>query len=69
MTTKSFLNVGPGDRAFRALLGIAVLSLAFVGPQSPWAYLGLIPLLTAAIGWCPAYSVLGISTRHKVAVK
>lgn len=55
-------NVGTVDRAFRIALGIGLLSLAFTGPQTPWGYLGFIPLLTAAIGSCPLYTVLGFST-------
>lgn len=55
-------NVGSIERAIRVIAGIAILSLAFVGPQSPWAYLGIIPLATGLMGWCPAYALLGIST-------
>jgi len=55
-------NVGSVERAIRVIAGIAILSLAFVGPQSPWAYLGIIPLATGLMGWCPAYALLGIST-------
>jgi hypothetical protein len=55
-------NVGTADRALRALLGLGILALAFVGPKTPWAYLGIIPLLTALIGSCPLYTVLGISS-------
>lgn len=55
-------NEGTADRAIRAVLGLAVLSLAFVGPQTPLGYLGLIPLLTAALGSCPLYTLLGLST-------
>jgi hypothetical protein len=55
-------NVGSADRVIRIIAGIAILSLAFVGPQSPWAYLGIIPLATGLIGWCPPYALLGIST-------
>lgn len=56
------VNEGSVDRAFRAVLGLAIISLVFVGPQTPWAWLGLIPLATAAIGWCPAYAIFGFST-------
>ena len=42
--------------------GLAIVSLAFVGPQTPWAWLGLIPVATGLIGWCPPYSLLGINT-------
>jgi hypothetical protein len=55
-------NVGTIDRTVRALAGIGLLSLAFTGPQTAWGYLGFIPLLTAALGTCPLYSVLGFST-------
>jgi Inner membrane protein YgaP-like, transmembrane domain len=55
-------NVGSVERAIRTITGIAILSLAFVGPRSPWAYLGIIPLATGLMGWCPAYALLGIST-------
>ena len=65
MSVKTLFNVGPVDRFIRALIGTAALSLVFFGPQTPWGYLGLIPLLTAAIGWCPLYSVLGINTCAK----
>jgi hypothetical protein len=65
MPAKTFFNVGSVDRVLRATLGLAVLSLAFVGPQTPWGYLGLIPLFTATIGWCPLYSLFGINTCPK----
>lgn len=61
--SRSFKNVGSVDRALRAIFGLGVLSLAFFGPQSPWGYLGLIPLATAAIGFCPLYAIFGTSTR------
>lgn len=56
------LNEGAVDRILRIVLGIAILSLVFVGPRTPWAWLGLVPLLTGVIGFCPLYAVLGIST-------
>ena len=55
-------NVGGIDRLLRAAVGIGVLSLVFVGPQTPWGWVGLIPLGTALIGWCPAYLPFGISS-------
>jgi hypothetical protein len=55
-------NIGTVDRTVRVLLGITLLALVFVGPQTQWGWLGLIPLATAALNWCPLYSVLGIST-------
>lgn len=55
-------NEGLADRVIRMVVGAGVLSLAFTGPQTPWGYLGALPLLTGLIGYCPAYSLLGIST-------
>lgn len=55
-------NMGTVDRVLRVVVGVAVLSLAFVGPESPWGYIGIVPLLTAAFGTCPLYTLLGIST-------
>lgn len=55
-------NIGGIDRAIRIIAGAALLALVFVGPQTPWGYLGLVPLLTGVIGFCPAYCPLGLST-------
>lgn len=55
-------NIGTVERIVRIVAGLAILSLAFVGPKSPWAYLGLIPLATGIVGWCALYSLFGIST-------
>jgi hypothetical protein len=55
-------NEGTLDRALRVILGLAVLSLTMVGPHSPWGLVGLVPLATGLIGFCPLYSVLGIRT-------
>ena len=55
-------NIGNTERIVRVVIGLGVLSLAFVGPASPWGYLGLAPLVTGAVGWCPPYALLGIST-------
>lgn len=55
-------NIGPIERVVRALLGVGIISLAVVGPRTPWGYLGFIPLLTALLGWCALYRILGIST-------
>jgi Protein of unknown function (DUF2892) len=55
-------NLGTVDRVVRVAVGTAIVSLVFIGPQSPWGYLGLVPLLTGLIGFCPAYCPLGLST-------
>jgi hypothetical protein len=55
-------NVHPIERAARVVLGIGILSLAFIGPKTPLGYLGLIPLATGFLGTCPAYTLFGVST-------
>lgn len=55
-------NEGTIDRAVRIVLGLGILSLAFLGPRTPWAYVGIIPLATGLLGFCPLYRVLGINT-------
>ncbi len=55
-------NIGMMERIVRVVIGLGILSLAIVGPRSPWAYLGILPLLTGAVGWCPPYAFFGIST-------
>ncbi len=56
------INEGVPDRIIRVVLGLVVLSLVFVGPKTPWAWFGLVPLLTGLVGFCPAYALLGIRT-------
>lgn len=56
------VNEGGLDRVIRVIAGLAILSLVFVGPHTPWGYLGLIPLATGIVGFCPAYALLGINT-------
>jgi hypothetical protein len=59
-------NEGNVDRGLRIVLGLVLIALVFTGPQTPWGWLGLIPLATGLVGWCPLYSVLGISTCARV---
>ena len=54
-------NVGTLDRVLRLLLGLVVIGLGFLY-QSWWGIVGIVPLLTAGIGWCPPYALLGFST-------
>lgn len=58
-------NVHPAERAIRAAVGILLLALVFVGPQTPWGWIGLIPLATSVWGTCPLYTVLHLSTLGK----
>ena len=55
-------NEGKIDRTLRVLVGLALLSLTVVGPQSLWGLIGIVPLLTGLVGFCPLYRVLGINT-------
>ena len=55
-------NEHPVERVVRTILGLGVLSLAFVGPKSPWGYLGIVPLATGLLGSCPLYTLFGWST-------
>ncbi|WP_290649971.1 DUF2892 domain-containing protein [Aquisalimonas sp.] len=55
-------NMGTIDRVVRAVIGVVLISLVFIGPQTAWGWIGLVPLATAALGFCPGYSPLGLST-------
>jgi hypothetical protein len=54
-------NVGTLDRGIRLVIGVAIIGLG-IFYQSWWGAIGIVPLLTAGIGWCPPYAILGIST-------
>lgn len=58
-------NIGSTDRIIRIVIGIILISLVFVGPQTLWGWLGLIPLATGLLGWCGLYTLLGINTCKK----
>lgn len=55
-------NIHPVERAIRGIVGLFGISLVFWGPKSLLGLFGLIPLVTALLGWCPPYSWLGINT-------
>jgi len=52
----------PIERVIRVLVGLGLISLVFIGPKTPWGWIGILPVLTGATGICPLYTVLGIST-------
>jgi len=56
------INEGTLDRGIRIVIGLALLSLTVVGPKSMLGLIGIIPIVTGAIGFCPIYKVLGLST-------
>lgn len=57
-------NVGNADRVIRLIVGLALISMLFVlhGPARWFGLIGLIPLLTALISYCPLYSILGLNS-------
>lgn len=55
-------NEGATDRVLRVILGLGLLSLVFVGPQTPWGWIGVVPLVTGLLGSCPLYTLLGLNT-------
>jgi len=57
------INEGTIDRAVRILVGIALVSLVFLWPKTAWGYLGVVPLLTGLVGFCPVYRLFGLSTN------
>ena len=50
------------ERAIRVIVGLALLSIVFVGPATLWGLVGLVPLATGLLGSCPLYTLFGIST-------
>lgn len=57
-------NVGGADRVVRVIIGLVILSYVFIGEGGAryFGLIGLVPLLTAAIGYCPLYSIIGMNT-------
>jgi len=55
-------NVGGIDRILRIVAGLVLIGLAATGTVGWWGWLGVVPLATGAIGWCPPYALLGFNT-------
>jgi hypothetical protein len=55
-------NEGTADRVIRVVIGLGLLSIVFVGPQTPWGWIGVVPLLTGILGFCPLYRLVGMNT-------
>ena len=55
-------NVGSGDRVLRTAVGVILIAAALFGPETPWGWLGVLPLGTGLAGWCAVYRLLGIGT-------
>jgi len=56
------INEGTIDRTLRVIIGLALVGLAASGTVGAWGWIGILPLLTGAVGFCPAYAVFGMST-------
>ena len=63
-TVANFLAVNehPIERGVRVVAGLALVGLAFTGSIGAWGYIGVVPILTGALGTCPLYTLLGVST-------
>jgi hypothetical protein len=59
-----FTNESGLDRAFRVVVGIVLLGLVFVGPKTLWGLVGLVPLVTGVVGFCPLYRLLNLRTNR-----
>ncbi len=55
-------NIGGTERVLRVVAGLVLVALAATGQLGAWAWLGLVPVATGLVGWCPPYSLLGINT-------
>jgi hypothetical protein len=55
-------NVGGIDRVLRIVVGLVLMALAAAGVVGIWGWIGIVPLLTGLIRWCPAYPLLGINS-------
>lgn len=55
-------NAGTLDRGLRITAGVVLVALAATGTVGAWGFIGLVPLATGLIGWCPAYTLLGMNT-------
>jgi hypothetical protein len=55
-------NVGGIDRFLRILIGMVLIAIVFVGPKTPWGWLGLIPFVTGVLRTCPLYKLIGVNT-------
>ena len=56
------LNVGGVDRTLRIVVGLVLVGLAATGTVGMWGWIGVVPLATGAIGWCPPYALFGWNT-------
>lgn len=58
-------NINSIDQVVRIVAGAVLIGLVFVGPQTPWGWVGLVLIATGFMNFCPIYKILGISTRKE----
>jgi len=56
-------NISKDDRIIRIVIGLGFISMTFMGPETLWGWVGIVPLLTAVMGFCPLYKKLGFDTK------
>jgi hypothetical protein len=62
---QAHVNIAGWERALRVVVGVVLLALAVLGPETVWGLLGVMPLITGAMGFCPLYQACGISGRSR----
>ncbi len=60
-------NEGTLDRVLRVIIGVVLVSLVFIGPQTPWGWIGVLPIVTGTVGFCPLYRLIKLDTRRHAA--
>ncbi len=55
-------NIGSADKIARLVVGALLILLALLGQIGAWGWIGIVPIVTALLGWCPAYTLFGIKT-------
>ncbi len=58
-------NVGNTDRLLRIIVGLVLIALVFVGPKTAWGWIGIVPLVTGVVTYCPLYSLFGLNSCKK----
>jgi len=58
-------NVGSADRIIRIILGVVLIALTLTGTIGAWGWIGVVPLVTAFLKFCPAYAIFGLRTRKQ----
>lgn len=56
------INEGSLDRGIRIIVGLALIGLTLAGTIGVWGWIGVLPLITGVVGWCPGYALLGINS-------